>query len=644
MNTNSLILGQVQVEAWNPEANLKRVITKIQETPEGKLIIFPEMVIPGYMIGDDWLRNSYIKECRDMNQDILGELKKAGNSAIWGNIDFDETKKNEDGSIRKYNTAFIGEKWKSLWVHYKTLLPNYRMFDDKRYFTSLRELSLEEGKELEEYYKPFEIQIDGVRRKVGVLICEDIWNINKDYAVDPVELTKRYNPEILTIVSASPFWVGKETFRHKLLERQSQWTTLAYVNPIGTQNIGKTIHAFDGGSAVYQDGKFIKWIKDFTSNEVMDIVEEKNEIEQIYETLIYTLREFWIQTWKKKFIIGLSGWLDSALVSILLVTAIGRENVIAVNMPSKFNTNTTKDLAEELAKNLGIQYLISPIQSIVDEEISVIEATTGKAVSDFDKENIQARTRGIRLAGIAANQNALFTNNGNKDETSTGYATLYGDVAGAIAPIADLYKELQIRSLARYINNRALEYWRILKNEQFNEDDFESKGVYDTVNDWDENEVWSRSEKFFSILAGKEVIPNAIIDMKPTAELSDTQNPEKGGGDPFNYEFVWKFNWATIERKMTPEDILQSYIDGNLEEKLGLSKQISRYFSNSEAFIEEIEKIWNLQKRAFFKRIQGPAVIQLGRGSFGFDYREALNDVHFTRRYEKLKKQILEKK
>lgn len=204
-------------------------------------------------------------------------------------------------------------------------------------------------------------------------------------------------------------------------------------------------------------------------------------MEQIYETLIYTLREFWLKTGKKKFIIGLSGGLDSALVSTLLVIAIGKENVIGVNMPSKFNTNTTKDLAEELAKNLGIQYLISPIQSIVDEEIQVIEATTEKAVSDFDKENIQARTRGIRLAGIAANQNALFTNNGNKDEAATGYATLYGDIAGAIAPIADLYKELQVRPLARYINNKAKQ----------------------------------------------EIIPNGIIDMKPTAELSDKQNPEK---------------------------------------------------------------------------------------------------------------------
>lgn len=104
-----------------------------------------------------------------------------------------------------------------------------------------------------------------------------------------------------------------------------------------------------------------------------------------------------------------------------------------------------------------------------------------------------------------------------------------------------------------------------------------------------------------------------------------------------------KFNWATIEKKMTPEDILQAFIDGKLQEIFGLKNPTESYFPTKEAFIEEVEKIWNLQKRAFFKRIQGPAVIQLGRGSFGFDYREALNDIHFTRRYGQLKQQILGK-
>jgi len=107
MKTSDIVLGQIEVTAEDPESNLKRALNMIKATPEGKLIVFPEMMIPGYMIGDGWLRESYIRECKDMNQDILDGLKQAGNSAIWGNIDYDENKKNNDGSIRKYNAAYV---------------------------------------------------------------------------------------------------------------------------------------------------------------------------------------------------------------------------------------------------------------------------------------------------------------------------------------------------------------------------------------------------------------------------------------------------------------------------------------------------------------------------------------------------------
>lgn len=265
-------------------------------------------------------------------------------------------------------------------------------------------------------------------------------------------------------------------------------------------------------------------------------------------------------------------------------------------MPSKFNSDTTKNLAKELAVNLDIEYKISPIQTIVDEEIRVIAETTGKSPSSFDIENIQARTRGIRLAGIAANQNAIFTNNGNKDEFATGYATLYGDINGAIALIGDLRKT-QVFALARYINKRA----------------------------------------------GKEVIPNEMIEIKPSAELSPSQNPENGGGDPFEYEFLGRLEQAFIEKKKTPEDILQMYTNGILESFLALGKPLTETFPTPEAFIAEIEKVWKLLALSYFKRVQAPPIVTLSKGSFGFDYREAQNGAYFTRKYEELKKRILRK-
>lgn len=596
MNPDNIHLAQIDVTAGRPDKNLWKIQDLLKKTPEDTLTIFPEMAVSGYMIGDDWLREDFVRECEAMNREILDILKERWQAAIWWNIETDTNKKNTDGSIRKYNSAYIAQNGKLLDVRQKTLLPNYRMFDDERYFTSLIDKAAEEEKNIWEYYAPVEIEIEGVKYKVSTLICEDIWNINRDYPLNPVALTKEYSPDLMAVVSASPFGTEKRKFRDKLLRLQSQDTSLAYVNPIGSQNIWKTIHVFDGGSSLYQNWKYIRWIRDYSENSVSETLEEKEEMQEIFEALVYGLKKFWENTGKKKFVIGLSGGLDSALVAYLLVEAIGAENIIAVNMPSKFNSDTTKDLAEQTAENLGIKYLVSPIQSIVDEEIALIEQTTGKEVSSFDKENIQARTRGIRLAGIAANQNALFTNNGNKDEVAIGYATLYGDVAGAIAPIWDLYKDLQVRPLARYINQRS----------------------------------------------GKEIIPEKIIEMQPTAELSDMQNPESGGGDPFNYEFLWKINWATIEKKMTPESILRAYANKTLKETLWLSKEIEEYFPDAKSFIEELEKIWNLQKRAVFKRIQAPAIIQVSRGSFGFDYREAMNEPYFGEAYYKLKEQILD--
>lgn len=292
MRNSTITLGQIQVEAGQPENNLARAIEAIRTTPRGGMIVLPEMTLPGYMIGDMWLRNSYIRECREMNEDILRASKEAQVTVIWGNIDFDPSKKNEDGSIRKYNAAYIASNGEMLGVRYKTLLPNYRMFDDKRYFTSLKQLAEEEGISLEDYYKPIDVVIGGIKQRVSILICEDIWNNNNDYNVDPVILTKKHNPDIIAVCSASPFGLDKALFRRKLLARQSQGTRLVYVNPIGIQNNGKNIFAFDGGSAEYDNREFVQGIEDFTSDRITEIIEEKEEIEQIYETLIYTVREF----------------------------------------------------------------------------------------------------------------------------------------------------------------------------------------------------------------------------------------------------------------------------------------------------------------------------------------------------------------
>lgn len=615
-----IALWQIEVNPWRTQETLQKAISKIESSPRWSLIILPEMMF-GYMVGDKWLYESFVKDRKALNDDILAALKRSWNYGIWGNIDYDETKKNEDGSMRKYNAVYMAWPEGMLKTVYKTLLPNYGEFDDKRYFTSLKQLALEEWEAytkkhpfkalkrtakrilkwktlfqdlLSEKYAPVEMVIEGVKKRVSALICEDIWNINADYDIDPVVLTLEHQPDIVWVSSTSPAGVMKSWFRRKLLEVQSKGTTLAYVNPIGIQNIGKNILAFDGGSAIYKDGKCIEGTRDYTEDELLSYVEEKEAMQEAYEIIIHSLRKFWEQSGKKKFFIWLSGWVDSALVTSLLVQAIGKENVVALNMPSEFNTDLTKDLARECAEKLGIEYRVYPIQDQVDQVVKDVESQEGKKVSTFDLENIQAKIRWQMLMNVSANEKGLFTCNANKDEMLTGYGTLYGDIAGAIAPIGDLYK-YEVWEMSRLVNTK----------------------------------LWA------------EVIPIKTIEMKPTAELSKEQNPEQWGGDPFDYEFLGKLSRLLTERRKWPEDILQMFLEGNLEKQMGLSRSLSEIFPTKEKCIWEVEKIVTLMTRAYFKRIQAPPVVKLRRAAFGFINRENLGEVEFSRTFQKLKQQIL---
>ena len=589
-----VVLAQIPVLANNPDVNVQNMIQVIENTQAWKLIIFPEMCVPGYMIGDAWLKDSALNDFLSYNDDILAALEQNQNSAIWGNIETDKDKRNEDGTTRKYNSAYIAENGKLLWVQRKTLLPNYRMFDDKRYFSSLSQLALEEERDISEYHKPVKMEILWTSRQVSTLICEDIWNINGDYHIDPMELVREYKPDLIAVLSTSPYGRDKSQFRDQLLADRSSDTTLAYVNPIGTQNIGKNIHAMDGGSSIYIDWKFIRGIADFTSDQVRESLKHPGEIAQAYNTIVYSLRDFWEKLWKPKVVIGLSGWIDSWVVASLLKEAIWSENIVAVNMPSKFNSKTTQELAKQTAENLWVEYKIFPIQEIVDHRVAQIEEVSWQKISSFELENIQARIRGQILSDLSARYWWFHTNNGNKDEIARGYATLYWDVSWAIAPIWDLHK-YQVFELVNYINS----------------------------------------------LSNKPVIPKKMTEIKPSAELSEEQNPETGWGDPFDYDVVGKTIKALWEQKLTDTDILELYIEGQLEEKIWLNKKIDDVFDTPEMFLQDFEKLYLDIQGTYFKRVQAPPIITVNKASFWFDYRESQNTPTLSRSYLKLKQEFL---
>jgi NAD+ synthase (glutamine-hydrolysing) len=615
-----IAVAQLNIIAGHPAINARKILLEIEKAIKEKddIIVFPEMAIPGYLLGDEWENSAYIKDCYSWNE----EIKNATNNivAVWGNVDIDESKKSEDGRIRKYNAAFIAQngKWIGKGCAHKTLMPKYREFDDERHFYSTRKEAQDCGALIEDYLNPFDLNIRGKVRKIGLILCEDMWS--DDYTINPIDILLKKNSEIIINISCSPWTWRKNNKRHMVVRDRIKKHPVhfIYANNTGIQNNGKTIFLFDGNSTIYNpDGSLLRVAGDYTEETIRTVIPQDNkevnlplmseerDKEELYKGLIYGIQKFVGNFPNKKVVIGLSGGIDSALSCVLLAEALGAENIFAVNMPSRFNSETTKGAAKTLAENLGIKYCIFPIQNSYENTVKEIESAVFKksdgsktitemVLSGLNKENIQARDRGSRvLAGIASALGAIFVNNGNKTEMALGYATLYGDINGAFCPIADLYKT-EIYELARYIN---------------------------------------RTKKY---------IPEIILNIPASAELSDDQDIDEGKGDPIFYPYHDKLVKAFIEFRLDPEDILQLYLEKKLAVTLKFDETLfNSHFKNAESFVTDLEHIWRLFKINYFKRIQAPPIIAVSKRAFGFDLRESQNGVYFTRHYAKLKSMIL---
>lgn len=322
------------------------------------------------------------------------------------------------------------------------------------------------------------------------------------------------------------------------------------------------------------------------------------------------------------YVIGMSGGIDSAVVAALLTLAVGRENVIGINMPTRYNSSKTRNSAEYEAKKLGIRYGVIPIEAPVESIIKSLEKFdadgTGRKLSTLNIENVQAKVRGTDiLSNFAAKYGYLFTNNGNKLETALGYATLYGDVGGAIAPIADLTKT-EIVALAKFLNNKI----------------------------------------FKDIVIPEAVIPDKLWrfredQIQPSAELKEKQvDPMK-----FGYHCAL-LDAMTDYKKKTPADILRYFIDGTLhteldnyldgliedDEKIAYQLMQRWNVTNPAEFVKDLEWFDGLVNRNVFKRIQAPPIIITSKSAYGFDIRESILPFETTREYNKLKEKVLKMK
>lgn len=510
-------------------AKIREAVLRAQKEGAG-LVVTPEMSLTGYPIEDLGLRDNFCEAARRALTKLAQDVKTSV-PVLVGTVWVDET------GVRRNALALLRNGRVDA-LHFKNCLPNYGVFDEPRVFTAANQ--------------PTVIDVDGV--KLGLAICEDVWHS------EFVEKTYRAGAQIIVAANASPFEAGKIAERERTIVPfiESCQVPLLYVNAIG----GQDELVFDGSSFVTDsNGQVFRRLRRFEEElqvvAVQDLVKpqepvdlpigERARLQEVYEALKLALRDYVTKNGFSQVVIGLSGGIDSALVTTIAADALGAENVLAVMMPTQFTADLSLNLAKQLAENLNVKYIVRPIEPLFEAYKQLLAEDFSGRLWDVTEENLQARIRGTILMAYANKFNRLVITTGNKSETAVGYSTLYGDTAGAFALIKDVYKT-DVWALARYVNRQE----------------------------------------------GCAVIPEAIINRAPSAELRERQKDEDSL--PTYYQL---------------DAILRGYVDERSIERIAVSE------------IDEgtCRYVVSLVSKNEYKRRQSPVGPKLTKCAFGRDWR-----------------------
>lgn len=439
-----LALFQVNTIIGDLEFNKAKIIEGYNKAVRDNvdLIIFPELALVGYPPQDLVEKKEFREAVYKASEEIA--IMTGETAVLFGSITENDSLTGTD----VHNSALLCFNGKIQFIQHKTLIPNYDVFDEMRYFDMAHET----------------YTFDFKGERLGISICEDIWNdedywYKRRYNIDPVKSLIEKGSTVLINISASPYAYHKREDRHKMLSvlTKQDKIPLAYVCTVGAQ----TDLIFDGASMCFDNnGNLVMLGKAYeedyfifdTNNEYKEIVNSENSFEdEILNALIYGLREYCNKLNFKKVVVGLSGGIDSALVTYIAVKALGKDCVHVILMPSQYSSEGSVTHSEKLISNLGISSANISIQPVVDKINEMLEETFHNMPQGVTEENIQARVRGLYLMAISNKYNYLLLTTGNKSEMAVGYCTLYGDMSGGLAVIADVYKT-DVYRLAKYIN------------------------------------------------------------------------------------------------------------------------------------------------------------------------------------------------
>lgn len=569
-----IALAQLNPVSGDIDGNAAKIIDAIETAVADRadLVVTPEMALPGYCIGDLVEDEGFLAANERAMQRIAAAAR--GITAVVGFIDFNPDARNESGAIRKYNAAAVVRDGQVLQRAHKTLLPSYRYFDDKRFFAP------------GDCREPVSVPVRGGQVRLGVSICEDLWD--EFYHVKPLSELASKGADVLLNLNASPFCPGKRRQRDEIIRRHLAVLRkpLVYINTTGAADNGKNIIPFDGESLVYDaGGRLIAIGRQFQEQLLVVDLDSSADMpavplppiesdREMYDGLVMGLSDYMRKTGFERAVVAVSGGIDSALALAIAVDALGPGRVSAYNMPSRFNSDMTRSIAERLARACGVDYGVIPIQEIDEHVRRVFEAHAHPITRGFTGENLHARIRGLLMMAESNDTGALLISCGNETEIALGYATLYGDMCGGVSLIGDLSK-LDVYRLARHVNRKH----------------------------------------------GEERIPEDAFSIKPSAELAANQF------DPFDYWVVAPIVGELVEDRTSPAALVARFEQRALDSTRFVPDAEGRtvYDKHTAAtFSEVVYDCYRRLRRSVYKRLQGPPIIVVTERAFGFDLRETI--------------------